>query len=86
MEAMDQIYMILVAGAIVPAVQWFKNRIGPDWPIKPVIVSAGLSLLCVWLLSRWLAPEMTAQEIIAYALATQVAGQMLHAGKKTIDG
>lgn len=75
---LDQLFMILSAGLIMPTVQWLKKYIGPNWPVKPVIFAAGLSLLAVWGLSKWIAPDMTTDEIIAYTLATQFLSQLLH--------
>ena len=84
METIQLIFPVVAAGIIWPVVEWTKKWMPLDFPIKPVFVASCLSLGVTYLLSYWFAPEMTSEQIVAFALGGQVLSQYGHAVKKTV--
>lgn len=83
MESIEVLYPLLIVGLIVPVTQWIKSKI-PSFPVKAPMISIVLAIGCVWLLSLWLYPEWTQQDMITYALSVQVLSQFGFEGYDSI--
>jgi len=82
-ETLDLIWPIIAGGLVVPIVGWVKAKLPADFPLQSTVISAAISIFAMWGLSQILAPDMTWQQIVQYALGTQVIAQFVHAGVKT---
>lgn len=75
-----QIILTFVAGMVIaPITEWLKRVLPTNAPVKPVAISAILTVGAAWLLALWLAPGMPIIDIILLGLAGQTAAQLTHA-------
>ena len=84
METITMIWPIIGAGFIVPMAAWLKKKLPTDFPIQSVFIVSAMSIGIIWGLSRLFVPEMTWEQIFAFAAGTQVISQYIHSGKKMI--
>ena len=75
-----QIILTFVSGVIIaPITEGLKNILPANAPVKPVLVSAILTILACWGLSKLLGVNMPMMDIILMGLAGQTAAQLTHA-------
>ena len=69
---------------VIPAMAWFRKVVPVDFPIGPPAITFALTFGILWVSSLWLAPELTAAEILVFTLGTDKIMQLAYTGHKTV--
>ena len=78
------VYGAVQAGGVVPIVRQMVKWLPGTLPVQAKLYTGGLSLLLAWLLSMWLAPDLTRDQLITVALAGYATSDATNASARTI--
>lgn len=87
MEALNTLVAAITGGVIVPIAQWIKKKLPADIGVAMPAVIALANVGVVYLLARFLAPEMTFQDVVNFSFGSNVVSGLVYAAyKKNTSG